>query len=161
VRVLWTRQDELVWEPKSPAMVFDVRGAVDASGNVLAFDLEGWSPSHSTGEIGNFLAWRLVGGNPSWDRLSGGGGNLGYAGRDDRRCRCQYRHGRRARPQSRRRRFLRTHHQPAGDAVSTAGRAAPGLESVALRRGEVPEQPRHERRLAVVPDFDVPGRSGS
>lgn len=39
---------------------------------VLAFDFEQWSPSHSTGESGNFVAWRLVGTAPGWDRLSGG-----------------------------------------------------------------------------------------
>src|SRR5207249_5414842 len=60
VRVLWTRQDEHRWEPKSPGMVMELRGGIDGDGRVSAFDLEGWSPSHSTAEIGNFLAWRLV-----------------------------------------------------------------------------------------------------
>lgn len=79
VRVLWTRQDEHGWEPKSPGMVMDLRAGVNEAGEVTAFELEGWSPSHSTGEIGNFLAWRLVGGNPGWDRLSGGEGGHGYS----------------------------------------------------------------------------------
>lgn len=78
VRVRWTRQEEHAWEPKSPGMVLDMRGGLDSSGNVVAVSLEGWSPSHSTAEVGNFLAWRLIGGNPGWDRLSGGEGNPGY-----------------------------------------------------------------------------------
>jgi len=84
VRVLWTRQDEHRWEPKSPGMVMELRGGIDGDGRVSAFDLEGWSPSHSTAEIGNFLAWRLVGGNPSWDRLSGGEGDHAYTFENNR-----------------------------------------------------------------------------
>jgi CO/xanthine dehydrogenase Mo-binding subunit len=38
----------------------------------VAFDLQQWTCSTSTAEIGNFAAWRLVGGNPGWGRLSGG-----------------------------------------------------------------------------------------
>jgi nicotinate dehydrogenase subunit B len=78
VRVQWTRQEEHAWEPKSPPMVMDLRAAVDAQRNVLGFELETWSPSHSTGEVGNFLAWRLMGGHPGWDRLSGGEGDHAY-----------------------------------------------------------------------------------
>lgn len=78
VRVLWTRQDEQGWEPKSPGMVMDLSAGLETDGRVAAFELEGWSPSHSTGEIGNYLAWRLVGGNPGWDRLSGGTGEHAY-----------------------------------------------------------------------------------
>lgn len=78
VRVQWTRQDEHGWEPKSPPTVIDLRGAVDGQGHVLGLDEEVWSPSHSTGEVGNFLAWRLTGGHPGWDRLSGGEGGHQY-----------------------------------------------------------------------------------
>ena len=78
VRVQWTRQEEHGWEPKSPAMVMDLRAAVDAQRHVLGFELETWSPSHSTAEVGNFLAWRLMGGHPGWDRLSGGEGEHAY-----------------------------------------------------------------------------------
>jgi nicotinate dehydrogenase subunit B len=46
VRVQWTRQDEFVWEPKSPAMVMEIRGGLDAQGNVVAWDYHVWSPSH-------------------------------------------------------------------------------------------------------------------
>src|SRR5438128_872957 len=72
VRVQWMRHDEHGWEPMSPAMTMDVRAALDRQGRITAFDFQQWSQSHSRGESGNFLAWRLAGGNPDWDRLSVG-----------------------------------------------------------------------------------------
>ena len=72
VRVQWMRHDEHGWEPMSPAMTMDVRAGVDAQGHITAFDFQQWSQSHSRGESGNALAWRLAGGNPDWERLSGG-----------------------------------------------------------------------------------------
>ncbi len=72
VRVQWMRHDEHGWEPMSPAMTMDVRAGLDGQGHITAFDFQQWSQSHSRGESGNFLAWRLAGGNPDWDRLSGG-----------------------------------------------------------------------------------------
>jgi nicotinate dehydrogenase subunit B len=47
VRVQWTRKDEFVWEPKSPAMVMEVHAGLDAQGNVVAWDYHVWSPSHT------------------------------------------------------------------------------------------------------------------
>jgi CO/xanthine dehydrogenase Mo-binding subunit len=47
VRVQWTRRDEFVWEPKSPAMVMEVHAGIDAQGNVVAWDYHVWSPSHT------------------------------------------------------------------------------------------------------------------
>ena len=72
VRVQWMRHDEHGWEPISPAMAMDVRAGLDAQGHITAFDFQQWSQSHSRGESGNSVAWRLAGGNPDWDRLSGG-----------------------------------------------------------------------------------------
>jgi nicotinate dehydrogenase subunit B len=72
VRVQWMRHDEHGWEPMSPAMAMDVRAGLDAQGRITAFDFQQWSQSHSRGESGNSVAWRLTGGNPDWDRLSGG-----------------------------------------------------------------------------------------
>jgi len=46
VRVQWMREDEFIWEPKSPAMVMEVYGGLDAGGNVVAWDYHVWSPSH-------------------------------------------------------------------------------------------------------------------
>src|SRR3989442_10756205 len=72
VRVQWMRHDEHRWEPMSPAMTMDVRASLDRQGHITAFDFQQWSQSHSRGESGNFLALRLAGGNPHWDRLAGG-----------------------------------------------------------------------------------------
>jgi CO/xanthine dehydrogenase Mo-binding subunit len=47
VRVQWTREDEFIWEPKSPAMVMEVHGGLDSQGNVVAWDYHVWSPSHT------------------------------------------------------------------------------------------------------------------
>jgi nicotinate dehydrogenase subunit B len=63
VRVQWMRQDEHVWEPHGPAMVVDVRGAVDAQGQVSAWDYQVWTPTHSTrpgGFAANLLPGMLV-----------------------------------------------------------------------------------------------------
>ncbi|HET9589525.1 MAG TPA: molybdopterin cofactor-binding domain-containing protein [Anaerolineales bacterium] len=47
VRVQWTRKDEFVWEPKSPAMMVEVHAGLDRQGNVVAWDYHVWSPSHT------------------------------------------------------------------------------------------------------------------
>ncbi len=63
VRVQWMRADEHVWEPKGPAIVADVRGGLDAEGNVVAWDFEVWTPNHSarpSGQAANLLAGQLV-----------------------------------------------------------------------------------------------------
>ncbi|MBV9580698.1 MAG: xanthine dehydrogenase family protein molybdopterin-binding subunit [Chloroflexi bacterium] len=63
VRVQWMRQDEHVWEPHGPAMVANVRGAVDSQGMVSAWDYEVWTPTHSTrpgGMAANLLPGQLV-----------------------------------------------------------------------------------------------------
>ncbi len=38
VRVQWMRNEETAWDTKGPAFTFKVRGALDAQGNVTAFD---------------------------------------------------------------------------------------------------------------------------
>lgn len=84
VRVQWMRHDEHGWEPMSPGMALDVKAGLDGEGRITAFDLEDWSPSHATGELGNSLAWRLVGTNPGWGRLTGAGGRHPYEFENDR-----------------------------------------------------------------------------
>ncbi len=37
VRVQWSREDDLGWDPKGPPQVLDLRGALDTSGNILAW----------------------------------------------------------------------------------------------------------------------------
>ena len=48
VRVQWMRYDEHGWEPLGPAMVMEVRGGLDAQGNVVAWDYQVWTPTHSS-----------------------------------------------------------------------------------------------------------------
>ena len=48
VRVVWSREDELGWEPYGPAMAIDVSAGVDASGNVVQWTLENYSNGHTT-----------------------------------------------------------------------------------------------------------------
>ncbi len=47
VRVQWSREDEFAWEPKSPAMVIEARGGLDARGDIVAWEYDVWSPSHA------------------------------------------------------------------------------------------------------------------
>ena len=63
VRVQWMRQDEHAWEPKGPAMVMQVRGAVNVTGTVVGWDYQVWTPTHTTraaGQAGNLLPGRLM-----------------------------------------------------------------------------------------------------
>ena len=46
VRVQWSREQEFLWEPKAPAMIMEVRGGLDAEGNVTAWEYQVWSPNH-------------------------------------------------------------------------------------------------------------------
>src|SRR5262249_32564254 len=45
VRVQWMRQDELRWDPKGPAQLLELKGAVDATGTILAWETHAWHPS--------------------------------------------------------------------------------------------------------------------
>jgi nicotinate dehydrogenase subunit B len=47
VRVQWTRQDEHGWDPKGPPQPVDLRAAVDAQGNIVAWEAETWIPAWS------------------------------------------------------------------------------------------------------------------
>jgi nicotinate dehydrogenase subunit B len=67
VRVQWTRADEFVWEPKSPAMVMEVHGGLDNQGNVVAWDYHVWSPSHARRPrfAGQLVTAQLISGQPA------------------------------------------------------------------------------------------------
>jgi nicotinate dehydrogenase subunit B len=67
VRVQLSRQDEMAWENYGVAFVIDQRVALDASGGIVAWDYEGWSPT--------------LGGRPGYDRPGNviTGTLLGYA----------------------------------------------------------------------------------
>ena len=63
VRVQWMRHDEHAWEPKGPAMVMQVRGAVNGTGTVAGWDYQVWTPTHTTragGQAGNLLPGPLM-----------------------------------------------------------------------------------------------------
>ena len=50
VRVQWMRHDEHGWDPKGPAQLLDVRGGIDAAGNIVAWQTEMWLPGGPAGE---------------------------------------------------------------------------------------------------------------
>jgi len=57
VRVRWRREEEFVYEPKTPAMVVKVRALVDEAGKPADWTQEIWSPTHNLrpGAGGNLL----------------------------------------------------------------------------------------------------------
>ncbi|HEY1389149.1 MAG TPA: molybdopterin cofactor-binding domain-containing protein, partial [Ktedonobacterales bacterium] len=63
VRVQWSRADEFAGEPKTPAMVIDLRGGMDHEGSFSGWVFEGWSPSHGNRprQDGDFLVGRQMG----------------------------------------------------------------------------------------------------
>jgi CO/xanthine dehydrogenase Mo-binding subunit len=76
VRVQWSRQDELAWDPKGPAMLIDLRGGLDPQGQVVAWDYTVATTTHSTrpgGNAANLLTAQLVRQQPP--RLGAGGGD--------------------------------------------------------------------------------------
>jgi hypothetical protein len=50
------RWDELGWDNYGPAHLADVRAGVDAAGNIVAFEYEGWHHGWSTAETSQELA---------------------------------------------------------------------------------------------------------
>jgi nicotinate dehydrogenase subunit B len=63
VRVQWMREQEHVWEPYGPAMVSDAKAALDAGGNIVGWEYDVWSNTHSTrpGGAGSLMpAWHLA-----------------------------------------------------------------------------------------------------
>ena len=67
VRVQWSRAEEFLWEPKSPAMVVELHGGLDSQGNVVAWDYHVWSPSHARRprSANQLLAAQLLSGQPA------------------------------------------------------------------------------------------------
>jgi len=68
VRVQLTRKDEMAWENYGNAFVMDERAALDAQGNIIAWDHEAWSPSLGNrpgpGTPGNVITGFLAGFSP-------------------------------------------------------------------------------------------------
>lgn len=64
VRVQWTRQEEHGWEPLGPAMLHKMRGGVDASGGLVAWEHSIFTPVHNArpgGRQGMLLAGQAIG----------------------------------------------------------------------------------------------------
>ena len=81
VRVQWMRDDEHGWEPLGPAMVMDVRGGLDAQGNVAAWDYQVWTPTHSSrpnGSAGSLLGGSLAGMSAGTPNQSGAERNANH-----------------------------------------------------------------------------------
>jgi CO/xanthine dehydrogenase Mo-binding subunit len=67
VRLQYMRADEQAWDPKGPAMVVDLRGALDEHGAVAAWEYRVYSPTHNgrpDGVAGNTLPGLLLGKTP-------------------------------------------------------------------------------------------------
>lgn len=66
VLVKWSRRDENLWEPFGPAMVMKLQASLDAAGEVLHWNHETWSYSHTArprvepGISSLVPAWRLA-----------------------------------------------------------------------------------------------------
>jgi CO/xanthine dehydrogenase Mo-binding subunit len=62
VRVQWMRADEHVWDPKGPATIHQMQGGIDADGNVVAYQHEGWlaGGEYDTSIIGAALAGKTA-----------------------------------------------------------------------------------------------------
>ena len=49
VRVQWSRQDELRWDPKGPPQLLDLRAGFTATGDIVAWDTQMWLPTTRPG----------------------------------------------------------------------------------------------------------------
>jgi nicotinate dehydrogenase subunit B len=49
VRVQWSRQDELRWDPKGPQQLLDLRAGLDTNGRIVAWDTQMWLPTTRQG----------------------------------------------------------------------------------------------------------------
>jgi len=79
VRVQWMREDEHAWDPKGPAQYSTVRAAVDAQGNVIAWDYMDRSLPWTESEANPLLASAQVGMKPTGPGFlngAGGGGQI-------------------------------------------------------------------------------------
>ena len=63
VRVQWGRADEFAWEPKGPAMLSHIRAGLSLAGQIVAWEYDVWTPTHTTrpgGEPVRLFAGQLV-----------------------------------------------------------------------------------------------------
>ena len=80
VRVQWSRADEHGWDPKGPPTLIDLRAAMDAAGNVIAWEADFFIPQAGPGldvplDGGHACRLAAATGAVPWKYLSG----LGYS----------------------------------------------------------------------------------
>jgi nicotinate dehydrogenase subunit B len=49
VRLQWSREDEHAWAPKGPPQALELRGGIDATGKIVAWDTQMWLPANIPG----------------------------------------------------------------------------------------------------------------
>jgi CO/xanthine dehydrogenase Mo-binding subunit len=69
VRVQWMRADEHQWDPKGPATIHQMKGGIDAEGNVAAYYHEGWLAG---AELGTTLISAALAGKTALMESAGG-----------------------------------------------------------------------------------------
>ncbi|OLC17126.1 MAG: isoquinoline 1-oxidoreductase [Candidatus Rokubacteria bacterium 13_1_40CM_69_27] len=72
VRVQWMRHDEHGWDPKGPPTLAELRGGLDASGNVIAWQSEFWIPKVGAITEGVPMLAATLGGLPYKDNINPG-----------------------------------------------------------------------------------------
>jgi nicotinate dehydrogenase subunit B len=72
VRVQWSRADEHGWDPKGPPTLIDLRAAMDASGNVTAWESEFFIPQQTAGSFLVPLTPASLAGLPQKDDIAPG-----------------------------------------------------------------------------------------
>jgi nicotinate dehydrogenase subunit B len=65
VRLQWMRDDEFAWEPYGPAMAMNAKASLNADGQIVDWNYEVWSNSHSTRPMSTsganvLAAWHLA-----------------------------------------------------------------------------------------------------
>jgi len=65
VRVQWSREDELAWDPKGPAQIVDFAAAIDASGRILDWKTDLWLPKSNGAGLTTTLAPVAAGLDPN------------------------------------------------------------------------------------------------
>src|SRR5437762_10881781 len=68
VRVQWMRNEETAWDTKGPAFTFKIRGALDAQGNIVAFDFNAQAADYNHlgyNEANTVLIAQLMGARPA------------------------------------------------------------------------------------------------
>jgi nicotinate dehydrogenase subunit B len=68
VRVQFSREDEFGWDNYGPALLSDLRGAVDANGKLVAFDYQGWT--HTAGGL-DTTSQLALGASPTANLVAG------------------------------------------------------------------------------------------